>query len=214
MKRKITALEPQQRNPRRVSVFLEGEYAFGLSRITAAWLEVGQELGPEDVQRLQNNEVKESAVQAALHLINYKPRTEAEIRQRLEKKGFDPAVTGETIEHLRTSGLLDDRRFAGDWVDNQTEFRPRGRRLLQYELRYKGLDDEVIQEALEKAAGEDDLAYQAGIRKAQLLSRLERSEFRLKLIQYLARRGFSYGVAAGAVNRLWEETHSESGNEE
>jgi len=53
MTKKITALKVQKRNPNRVNIYLDGEYAFGLARITAAWLHVGQELGDEKIAELQ-----------------------------------------------------------------------------------------------------------------------------------------------------------------
>lgn len=209
MARIVTALTAQKRHPDRVNVSLDGEFAFGLSRIVAAWLQVGQALSEEDILRLEQRETKEAATQSALRLLSYKPRSETEIRRRLEKKGFSPAVVEETITRLRENGMLNDRQFAADWVENQSTFRPRGRRLLRYEMHQKGLDDESIQQALDQASDEDELAYQAGLRRAQIHSGLDWHEFRLKLIQFLARRGFSYGVAAKAVSRLWKEVKTQ-----
>ena len=46
---RITAIEPQKRDPDRVNIHLEGEYAFSLARIVAAWLQVGQDLSEEKI---------------------------------------------------------------------------------------------------------------------------------------------------------------------
>ena len=51
--RKITAIEVQKRRPNRVNIHLDGEFAFGLARIVAAWLRVGQELSEEKIEELQ-----------------------------------------------------------------------------------------------------------------------------------------------------------------
>ena len=53
MNHRITAIQAQKRNPQRVSVFLDGEFAFGLSRIVAAWLAVGQEISDEKIALLK-----------------------------------------------------------------------------------------------------------------------------------------------------------------
>ena len=54
MNQKITALKAQKRNPNRVNVYLDGNFAFGVARIVAAWLNIGQELSPEKVASLHN----------------------------------------------------------------------------------------------------------------------------------------------------------------
>ena len=61
--RKITAIEVQKRTPNRVNIHLDGEFAFGLSRIVAAWLRVGQEVDEEKIKRLQLEEAQERAFQ-------------------------------------------------------------------------------------------------------------------------------------------------------
>ena len=59
MGRKVTALKKQKRNAQRINVYLDGEFAFGLSRYAAAWLQVGQELSPEKIQELQEVDAQE-----------------------------------------------------------------------------------------------------------------------------------------------------------
>src|SRR5512133_247869 len=146
----ITALKAQKRNPNRVSVYLDGEYAFGLARIVAAWLSIDQTLSDEEIKSLQEKDTDEKAFQAALHFLNYRARTEVEVRKKLFDKGFSETVIEQTLERLRRGGLLDDTQFAQAWVENQTNFRPRGRRALAFELRHKGVSDEIIQQALDE----------------------------------------------------------------
>ena len=153
----VTAMKVQKRNPQRVNVYLDGEYAFGLARITAAWLQIGQQLSDEKIAQLKAQDSHEAAYQKALGFLDYRPRSSAEVRKNLEKHGYDPEVIEQVLERLGRSGLVNDGQFAQTWVDNRSEFRPRGRRLLSMELRQKGLDDEAIETALsgldEEAAG-------------------------------------------------------------
>ena len=204
----ITAIEPQKRDPNRVNIHLDGNYAFGLSRITAAWLKVGQELSEDKIASLQAEDSRERAYQQAMLFLSYRARSESEIRQNLSKHEIPQDVIEQTLERLRENRLADDNQFARAWVENRNTFRPRSRRALQMELRQKGLSDETSQSALE-GLDEEALAYEAGLKKARRLQSEEWSGFRKKLSEHLARRGFPYSVIASVVSRIWKETHTE-----
>ena len=206
--KKITALVVQKRDPNRVNVHLDGEYAFGLSRIVAAWLRVGQELDEEKLKRLQIEDARERAVQQALLFLSYRARSESEIRQNLRKHEMPEEVIEETLARLRQDGLANDGQFAQAWVENRSTFRPRSRRMLAMELRQKGLDDEAVSSALEDV-DDEPLAYEAARKRASRLKGLEWADFRKKLSEFLARRGFSYSVIAPVVTRIWNEAQKD-----
>jgi regulatory protein len=211
--RKITAIEVQKKHSNRVNIYLDGEFAFGLARITAAWLRVGQELDEKKIEQLQAEDARERALQQALLYLSYRARSESEIRKNLQKHEIPEAVIEETLERLRSNKLADDDQFARAWVENRSNFRPRSRRMMALELRQKGLDDEAMRSAL---ANVDDeaLAYEAASKRAARLKGLERSEFKTKLSGFLARRGFSYSVIAPVVTRIWIESHAEDQHSE
>lgn len=205
---KITALQPQKRDPQRVNIHLDGEYAFSLARIVAVWLKVGQELSDEKIASLQTEDARERAYQQAMLFLSYRARSESEIRQNLRKHEIPEDVIEQTLERLRENQLANDDKFARAWVENRNTFRPRSRRALSVELRQKGISDEAAQSAL-AGLDEEALAYEAGLKKARRLQVLEWSEFRKKLSEFLARRGFPYSVIAPTVSRIWNETHTE-----
>jgi regulatory protein len=211
--KKITAIETQKKNSNRVNIHLDGEFAFGLERITAAWLRIGQELDEKKIEQLQAGDAKERALQQALLFLSYRARSESEIRKNLRKHEIPEAVIEETIERLRKDGLANDDQFARAWVENRSTFRPRSRRMMAMELRQKGLDDESAQSALENV-DDEALAYEAAQKRAPRFKGLEWSEFRTKLSGFLARRGFSYSVIAPVVTRLWNEAHAEEQHSE
>jgi regulatory protein len=204
----ITALTLQKRNRQRVSVFLDGEYAFGLARIVAAWLEVGQELSDEKIAQLRAEDEREVAYQRVLRLIQYRPRSENEIRQLLRRHATPEGSTEEVIERLKQSGLIDDPGFAQAWVENRADLHPRSRRALAYELSRRGIDAQVIEESL-TTIDDDAMAYQAAQRPARRYKDLEWNDFRQKIYRYLAQRGFNYEASAQAISRIWQENHSE-----
>jgi len=204
--KKITALEVQKRNPNRVNVHLDGEFAFGLARIVAAWLKVGDTLDEAKIQKMQAEDARERAVQQALLFLSYRARSEAEIRKNLRKHEIPEEFIEETLARLRQDGLANDDQFARAWVENRTTFRPRSRRMMALELRQKGLDEETASAAL-KEIDDEALAYEAAQKKATRFAELEWQNYRKKLSEFLARRGFSYAVISPVVAKLWNETH-------
>jgi regulatory protein len=206
--RKITGIEVQKRTPNRVNICLDGEFAFGLSRIVAAWLRVGQELDEEKIERLQIEEARERAFQQAMLFLSYRARSESEIRQNLRKHEIPEAVIEQTLERLRQDGLANDGQFARAWVENRSVFRPRSRRMMAMELKQKGLNEEAVTSALEDV-NDEALAFEAAQKRAPRFKNLEWIEFRKKLSEFLARRGFPYSVIAPVVTRIWNEQHKD-----
>jgi regulatory protein len=200
----ISALKVQKRNPQRVNVYLDGEYAFGLARITAAWLHVGQELSSEKIAQLKAQDTEEIAYQRALRLLSFRPRSSAEVRQKLNRLGYSEEVIDSVLARLLRSGLIDDARFAKEWADNRNEFRPRSRRALEYEMRQRGLARDEIDQALD-GLDENSLALQAARKYSRRLQGLPATDFRRKLYGFLARRGFGYETAKAAVEQAWKE---------
>jgi regulatory protein len=205
---KITALKVQKRNPNRVNVHMDGEFAFGVDRLAAVWLQVGQTLDEEKIKDLQDQDTRERALQQALLFLSFRARSEAEIRANLRKHEFPEAVIEITLERLRREGFANDRQFAQTWVENRSTFRPRGRRALTLELRQKGIADSIIQSSLEEV-DEELLAYDAAQKKARKLQVGEWKVFRKKLSGFLARRGFSYSVINPIILQVWDELHAE-----
>lgn len=202
----VTSLEPQQHDTERVNVYLDGSFAFGASVmvIFARGLRVGQELDEAAIAEMLHDDSVERAYGAVLNFLSFRPRSRREVGDYFRRKKIDPTVAEAVIERLLRAGMLDDREFARYWVENRQTFRPRGGRALRLELRQKGLDREVIDEALEGAVDEDAAAYDAGIKKLKSLQKLDDREFFRKMVAYLQRRGFSYSVAAAAAKRLSE----------
>ncbi|HMZ07531.1 MAG TPA: RecX family transcriptional regulator [Anaerolineales bacterium] len=206
--KKITALEVQRKNPNRVNIHLDGEFAFGLARITAAWLKVGDTLSEEKIASLQAEDMRERALQQALLFLSYRARSEKEIRQNLKKHEYSEDAIEHTMSRLRENRLANDNEFAQTWVENRNTFRPRSRRALTMELRQKGLDEETVKQAVANV-DENALAYETAQKRAPRFKDLEWNEFRKKLSDHLARRGFPYSIVTSVVTRLWNEMHKE-----
>ncbi len=204
----ITALERQKKNPRRVNVYVDGRFALGLDGVLAAALQVGQPLTEEDLARLRDQDTVEKARALALELLARRPRSEAEVRQRLGEKGFAPSVVDEVLARLRELKLVDDAAFVRFWVENRSSFRPRGAYGLRYELRQKGVAAETVDRVLEDLAfDEEALACQVARSRAErlLAAPITQPEFQRKLSSFLHRQGFDPEITRELVARLWRE---------
>ena len=213
MTQNITALKAQKRSAQRINVFLDGEFAFGISRIVAAWLIVGQELSPEEIKELQEKDSAEKAFQRALNFLSYRPRSQAEVIRNLRKHETPESQIEETIERLLRNNLVNDQEFAQLWVENRSEFRPRGAYALRMELRQKGLSDDIIDPVLNNL-NEEELAYKAALQRGNRLKNYEWNDFRKKMSGFLSRRGFSYQLISDTVTQIWEELGAGIGSKE
>ncbi len=207
---KVTALK---RRGGKVEVCLDGELSFKVSAEVAGRLNLsaGQVLSADEVEELLETEAVERCLAVAFRLLSYRPRSRAELRQRLLRRGFSEIVVYKVLALLKEKGLVDDVAFARYWADNRARFKPRSARLISLELKRKGISSEVVSEAIQ-SLDDEVLAYEAGSKKARALARLPEEEFYQRLYNYLCRRGFGDGVIRSVLGRL-REIYGAAGDE-
>ena len=206
MKKTITEISAQKRNRRRVNISLDGSYAFSLDRLTAAWLQVGRELSDAEIEKLQTRDEVEVGFNQAVNLLSYRSRSVLEMTRYLEGKGYAPATLQAVLARLEEEGLLNDNRFAKEWIENRNTFRPRSQSQLKAELRFKGLAEGAIDSALEESGIDDAaLAMSAARKQAHRFLSSDYETFRKKLGNALLRRGFSYATVSDTLLALWNE---------
>lgn len=199
----ITTLKIQSRNKNRTSVFLDGQFAFGLASAAAAGLKVGQTLSDTEIENLLGRDTIEKGKASAFRLISLRPRSEMEVRRNLAKKGYEVEAIQAVIDSLIASELLNDEQFASYWVEQRETFKPRSKRALRAELLQKGVENSVIDAAL-SGLDEHQSALAAATNRAWRWQALPQDKFRLKLGQYLQRRGFHYGIIKDVTEELWQ----------
>ena len=205
----ITDIEPQKKDKKRVSIYLDGKFSFGLSGNLATSLKIGQELSDEKISQLLNEDQFEKATQKALHFISYRPRSILEVRKKLKAKEIPYTIIEKVIEKLENNSLLSDEVFAKEWINDRNDFHPRSRLALRMELKVKGIPEEIIESSLENL-DEDNLAYKAAKKYSNRLKKLELPLFRKKLSSFLARKGFAYSIIYPVVDKIWTEIQEES----
>ena len=206
---RVTDLAAQARDPERVNVFLDGAFAFGLGREVALreGLRIGDALDPARIAALRAADDVAKATSSALGLLARRPRSEREVRDRLRQKGYAPEAIDAAVARLEGWRYLDDADFARYWVENRAAHQPRGRRLLEQELRHKGVDREVVRETIAAAElDETTAALELARKKLRAYAGEEPAVVRRRLGAYLARRGYGWDVARPVLDRLLGES--------
>lgn len=160
-------------------------------------------LGPKRLQ-----EQMERAREACLRLLGYRARSRRELSERLRRKGFDERVIGAVIENLEGVGLVDDEGFARAWVQERMANNPRGALGLRWELRGKGVEEELIRQVLAQEVG-SERELEAALKVAATYAPRSGQEARAcsqRLARALRRRGFSFEVIEEVLARVREET--------
>lgn len=206
----ITAITAQQKDKNRVNVMVDGKYRFSLDVFQYAdlGLKVGQEYSDEELTALEQESVFGKVYVRALEYCLMRPHSSREVRDYLYrktrdtrtktgdvKKGTSPEVTTRVFDRLVEKGYIDDEKFTRYWVENRSLTKGASRRKLQAELRAKGVESTIIERFLSESDRRDDNELQKVIAKKRA-----RYPDKQKLMQYLARQGFSYDDISAALS--------------
>jgi regulatory protein len=203
--KKVTAVRSGKRG-KRVNIYLNEKFAFSLEAEVALkeGLKAEKALSENEIEALKKADLFQRCLNAAFHFLSYRPRSQAELRQRLGKRGFDGDNVAAVLARLKERGLVDDLAFAQFWKDNRDSFSPRSQWLTRLELRQKGVPAEII-DRVAAEVDDQDCAYRAAVAKARRLSTADYQNFSRSLGQFLKRRGFGYGLIKPTVERVWQE---------
>ncbi|MCB8936245.1 MAG: RecX family transcriptional regulator [Candidatus Promineofilum sp.] len=200
----ITALTAQVKNPDRVNVFIDGAFAVGLALSVAAGLRIGQEISQSELEQLDQRDEVHRARERVLRLLARRPYSSAEISRYLRRHQMDDEIIQNVIDDLTEAKLIDDDAFAAYWVEQRETFRPRSRLALRQELSQKGVEREIVAEALSDV-DEIDAARRVARKQAGRWRGLAEAEWRTKMTRYLMRHGYPYDVVSEVVTETWLE---------
>jgi regulatory protein len=196
----ITDLKPQ-RNNKRVNVYLDGKFAFGidLDNLVISGLKIGKNLENEEIEKIIKKAEFQKTFDKLLRFATLRPRSQKEIEDWLKRKKVYLSLHEELFNRLNKLELIDDKKFAKWWIEQRIAFRPKGKRALEYELRGKGITQEIVNEILnDSPIDEEKIAKQLLEKKAYKWKNLPKNEAYQKKAQFLAQKGFGWDV----INRV------------
>lgn len=215
----ITALVVQTHDHDRVNVFVDGEFALGVhvATLQREGLYKGKVLDEAGWQRLECAESDSKAWESALRLLETRPRSEREIRDRLRQKSYQPEQIEGVVIRLRDLGLIDDQTFAKMWVDNRTANKPKGAQALRQELARKGVDRAIVDATLATIPAADEAAQCAVVAREALrryADAPDRATFQRRFGGFLQRRGYRFDTIKPILSQLWAEVQPGNDNDD
>ncbi len=161
---------------------------------------------PKEQRLLQESVAKDlkKAREAVFRLLKIRFRSEQEIRERLTRKQFSKETVEQTIPYFKELGLIDDRQFARKWISSRL-LKPFGINRIQFELRNKGIQDEIIHEALRNLTDdypEEEIVFRLAKQQASKVKNVDLNKSRQRIYGYLARRGFRSATIFKAFKEL------------
>jgi regulatory protein len=208
----VTALTVQQHQPTRVSVFLDGAFAFGVSQeLVREWgLWVGRRLSVADQVRLAAAEQLLVARATALQYLAARPRTAHEVRQKLRRSGVADPVAEQVIAGLQARGALDDAAYVHAYLTSRLTSRGYGPQRLRQELHQRGIGRALVEEAVQQDLAAEDVLAAARVQAAKRWPRLARetdlTQRRQKLWAFLRQRGFPAAIVQQVLTEVAKET--------
>ena len=205
----ITRIAPQKKDPSRVSVFIDGKFAFGLHQdiMLHEGLHVRMVLSLEDQRRLLDANQYHAARRVTLEYLSYKPRTQSEVRTKLRDKEFAENIIELTISRYVDLGYLDDERYATSFVRDAINVRRQGLYRIARDLGRRGVDPAIV-EAITDEVDQTQLleaARKAADKRAKRLNRRADKPVivqRKRVTDFLARRGFASDLIRKVVDEL------------
>jgi regulatory protein len=151
-------------------------------------------------------DLRRKTFERAVKLLAAKPRSVAELRERLLRgKDANREVVEEVIARLSEYGYLNDERFAFSYASYKVKQKPVGRRRLERDLKFKKVETGVANEALELVyteTPEEQLIDQAIAKRLRVRGRPKNRAEAKSLFDHLLRQGFAFELVSEKVRSL------------
>lgn len=199
----ITGITPQIKDKLRCNIEVDGRFYCGMKLETVMQnrLKVGTVVTTEELSRMQLESEKQTALDKALTHISVSMKTEREIRLFLQKKGYLADVCDFVVGRMKEYGFLDDGAYARQYAENASK--TKGRRLIELELKRKGVSEEDIETGLEEFPDETESAarqLEKYLRNKQISKEILQKAFR-----YLLTKGYGYDTARAALEKWTDD---------
>ena len=216
----ITKISPQKRKGS-FNIFVDYSYSFSITEedLVKEKLKIGLELSDKRLDELKFQGKFGLYFNKTLNFLSYRPRSEKEVLDKLKEftkkdKDVNEQVKEELIkvvfEKVKRLGFVSDADF-GKWFIEQRQLsrKPSGEFKIKRELWQKGLKKELVEELLESGTSDEGgLALQAAEKKLKAYQRLEKQEFKQKMVAFLVRQGFGFDTVLSVVDTLSKELYN------
>lgn len=196
----IVELKPRPRG--RVTVKLAGGRFFTIPQEAAAYA-VGTVLADEEIVRLDRMDQYFRGKDKVLRLIARRMRTSDQVAAALDKLEIERSIRNGILAELTEAGIIDDLRFAREYVRIKIDVRRLGPFRLRYELKRMGVRKAFVDQVIEESFDSDtqrSMARDLARRRAGSGPVDEKAARRIS--DLLRRKGFDYEIVNSVVHDL------------
>jgi regulatory protein len=168
-------------------------------------LKVGDEISEQSLAKIRTEADVAWLKAKGMAILSLRMLSERDMRQKLTEEGRPKPVREDVIFQLKRYGLIDDVKYAGNFVHTQIARGPKSKLYLKAKLREKGIADEIANQAIEaEFAGIDETAAVRAIaeKKYKSVKYLPAQKARVRVINFLRGRGFSWETIRKAITDL------------
>lgn len=196
----ITDIKPQVKTPTRCSIYLDNVYYCGLELETVMRhrLKIGDQIEPEKLDEIQFDSERVRALDKALNFVTRSKKTQKQVKEYLYKKGYTEQTVEGVIQKMNDYRFLDDMDYAETYARSYSK--TKGKKLIEMELKVKGVSSEDMSKALENLGDQTESAVL--LADKYLKNKQKDKPTLLKCYKYLLSKGFEYDVAKSAIERL------------
>jgi len=208
----ITAIETQKKNTNRCSIFIDGEFAFGMTAQDAylLGLKTGNKISLNELNKIKQTAVLADAKNLAVKYLSYSMRTRREVVIKLKGYEFDEDIIEEVLEFLERHNYVNDSEYAEKYTAEKSRA-GYGEWRIRQELQRRGIPPELIAESLEENC-EEPMDKILSLLEKKIKSETE-AEFnkkeRQKIYNFLSSRGFDYDDSKSAIRQYWDNYSTE-----
>ena len=198
----ITSIEEQKKKGR-YNIFIDGEFAFGLYKETIYHfgLRAKDELDEKKTVELISYDEINFGKKVAYRFLNFKPRSEKEVRNKLKSHKLSDESIDTIIYSLKEFKFINDEQFAKMFIESKISLKPEGRRSLKTRLAQKGIGKETSDKTVEENYSEEvefQKAHELFIKYRKKVKAKTHIEKKQKCYRHLLSKGFSYDL----INRV------------
>lgn len=208
---KVTDIETQKKNAKRKSVYVDGEFVAGVHEdvVAQTGIFVGQEIDYAFINSVLLKEQERYVREKALRLVDYRDRTKGELEKRLVRDGCDQKTTEKVVADLERAGIIDDKKFAREFLESRNRSKPLGKMRMAREMYTRGVEKDLAEEVLENYTEEEEYenALSLARKKTKNMAGLDKESLR-KIAGFLARRGFDWETISKVMDEIGAEMRS------
>jgi len=213
MPESIVEWKPRSRD--RVFIRLSGGRFFTVPIAETQTLENGATLSDEDIEKLSRIDQYVRGKEKAIRLLALRPRSRWEIKSALDGIGLIPAIRDGVLLELEEKGLIDDARFASEFVRNQIELKLMGPHRLRFTLKKRGVSGSIIDDVLSREvtdSGQEAAVWRL-VRKKIGERTPDEGDIR-RLSGMLRRKGLDYEIINRVMYQLLQQSRQSAGEDD